>query len=159
MRARTGALALAGAAALAMAPGAASPAAATATAWTVRPGGAITAAAGTTTLKDTTTNTIQTCVSSRMSGTLNSGSGLPGTGIGSFTTAVYNCSQPIGTVHLTSGGLPWHLNLAAYDAGTGVSRGTISHLQLVLTGPGCRAVVNGTSGTAADGVVVVTYTN
>jgi hypothetical protein len=64
-----------------------------------------------------------------------------------------------GQPRLTTRGLPWHLNLVSYDAGTGVSRGTISHVQLVLTAPGCSAVVNGTSGTAADGVVAVTYTN
>jgi len=29
----------------------------------------------------------------------------------------------------------------------------------MLTGPGCSAVVNGTSGTTADGVVAVSYAN
>jgi hypothetical protein len=158
MRARIGGLALAGVAAMAMSPAAVPSAAATATTWTVRPSGAITATAGKTTLKDTTTDLIENCKSSRMSGTLKGGSGLHGTGIGSISTAAYNCPSPIvPPFRLTARGLPWHLNLVSYDAGTGVSRGTISHLELALTGPGCSAVVNGTSGATADGVVAVSY--
>jgi hypothetical protein len=56
-------------------------------------------------------------------------------------------------------GQPWHLNLTSYGSGTGVSRGTISHLKFVLTGPSCSATINGTSGTTADGVVAVGYAN
>jgi hypothetical protein len=55
--------------------------------------------------------------------------------------------------------LPWRLTLVSYDAGTGVSRGTLGHLKFVLMGPACTAVVNGTNGTAADGVVAVRYAN
>ena len=55
--------------------------------------------------------------------------------------------------------VPWHLNLVSYNAGTGVSRGTISHLELLLTGPGCSAVVSGTSGSTAGGVLAVSYAN
>lgn len=87
MRIRSGGLALAGAAALVMGPGAASSAAATATTWTVRPGGAITAKAGTTKVADTTTGSVLNCDSSRMSGTLKGGTGLAGTGIGTITSA------------------------------------------------------------------------
>lgn len=39
-----------------------------------------------------------------------------------------------------------------------MTRGTISHVQVVLSGA-CTAVVNGTSGTSSDGVVTGTYTN
>lgn len=56
-------------------------------------------------------------------------------------------------------GLPWRLNLSSYDAHTGVSRGTISHLQLAFSSHRCSALINGTSGSASDGVVVVTYAN
>lgn len=160
MRMRIGGLMLAGAAILAMGLGTATSAAATATTWTVRPGGAITAKAGKTALKDTTTGSVLTCSSSHMSGTLKGGSGLHGTGIGSITTAAYDCSMPVRLVlKLTPRGLPWHLNLVSYNAGTGVSRGTISHVELVFTGPSCSAVINGTSGTTADGVVAVSYAN
>ena len=168
MRVRIFGLTLAGAAALALGLGTASSAAlssaalssaaATAMTWTVRPGGAITATAGKTTLKDTTTGSVLICKSARMSGTLKGGSGLAGTSIGSVTTAAYNCPSPIlPPFRLTARGLPWHLNLASYDAAAGVSRGTISHLKLVLTGPSCSAVVNGTGGTTPDGVLAVSY--
>jgi hypothetical protein len=152
-----GAAALAGAAVLAPAQGAVS--SATETTWTVRPGGAIMATAGKTTLKDTTTDLIETCRSSRMSGTLKGGSGLPGTGIGSISAAAYDCTIPVGTIKLTPRGLPWHLNVVSYDAATGVSRGTITHLELALSSSACSAMVNGTSGPAADGMVAVSYAN
>jgi hypothetical protein len=161
MRIRIGGLALAGAAAvLAMGPGVASSAAATTKTWTIRPGGAITATAGKTTVKDTMTSTELLCNSARMSGTLNGGVGLQSTGIGSIATATFHCPSPITPpFRLTARGLPWHLNMASYNTRTAVGRGTISHLELMLTGPSCSAVVNGTSGTTADGVVAVSYAN
>jgi hypothetical protein len=128
-------------------------------AWTVRPGGSITATANKATLTDSTTGSTLSCSPARMSGTLDAGSGLPGTGIGSITTAALQCAGPTGWPRLTTRGLPWHLTLVSYDAGTGVSRGTLGHLKFVLTGPACTAVVNGTSGTAAGGVVTVRYAN
>ena len=158
MRTRLAVVALTGAAVLATGPGAAPPSAAATATWTVRPGGAITAKAGATKLNDTTTGNVLNCKSSSMSGTLKAGSGLAGTGIGSITAAAYDCSMPFGLQFLlTPRGLPWHLNLAAYDVGTGVSRGTISHVELTLTGPGCSATINGTSGSGADGLVAVSY--
>ena len=51
-----------------------------------------------------------------MSGALKHGGGLTGTGIGSITTAAYDCATPIGVIQLTARGLPWHLNLTSYDA-------------------------------------------
>ncbi len=160
MRTRLAVVALTGAAALAAGPGVAPSAAATTAAWTVRPGGAITAKAGAARLTDTTTNVFLSCKPARMSGALKAGSGLPGASIGSITAASYDCSMPIGPqFRLSPRGLPWHLNLVSYDAGTGVSQGTISHLQLFLTGPACAAAVNGTSGTTSDGVVRISYAN
>ena len=50
--------------------------------WTVKPGGAITAKSGTTTLTDKNTGNKLTCSSSKATGTLKSGKGLSGTGIG-----------------------------------------------------------------------------
>jgi hypothetical protein len=156
---RIGSLAVAGIALTAGA-GAVSPAAASATVWSVRPGGAITATAGKTTLKDTTTDSELACNSAHMSGTLNGGIGLQGTGIGSIATATFHCPSPIvPPLRLTARGLPWQLNMVSYDTSTAVGRGTISHLELMLTGPSCSAVVNGTSGTTADGVVAVSYAN
>lgn len=161
MRTLVNAMILAGAAVLATGPGAGSPAAATSTTWTVHPGGTITAAAGKTTLTDTKNGDTLTCASSGMRGTLKPGSGLPGAGIGSITVAVYQCPTPIFSYRLTPLGLPWRLTAISYDARTGVTRGTISHLQLAFSIPEvfCSAVVNGTSSTASDGVVAVSYSN
>jgi len=155
-----GAAILTGAAILAASPGAAS--AATAKTWTVRPGGKIAAISGKIVLTDTPTGATMWCGSSRMSGPLRSGSGLPGTGIGSLTTAVFSqCSAGPFPATVTARGLPWRLNLTSYDRSTGVARGTISHLQ-INAAPSfaqCTAVIKGTSGTAPDGVVAVSYTS
>jgi hypothetical protein len=153
------AAALAPAAVLAAGPSAAS--AATARTWTVSPGGAVTATAGKTTLKDTPTGAMIPCASSRMSGTLNAGGGLPGAGIGSFTTAAYSrcAAGGLQEAKLTARGLPWQLNLSSYDQQTGVARGTISHLKINVGSilNQCTAVINATSGTAPAGVVPVSY--
>jgi hypothetical protein len=161
MRTGKGAVVLALAALLVTGPGVASSVAATTRTWTVRPGGAITATAGKTTLTDTKTGSTASCDSSRMSGTLRSGSGLPGTGIATITSAAFRCPTPIGAYTLTPRGLPWHLNLNSFDRGTGASHGTISHVQLAFSiiGAPCSAVINGTSGTAADGMVAITYSD
>ena len=157
MRTQVGAAALAGAALLAIGSGARSPAAATTMTWTVKPGGAVAGKAGMTTLRDTTVNTVVNCRSATMTGSLEAGSGLPGAGIGSITAAAFSCPAPITGVKLTARGLPWRLNLSGYDRRTGVARGTVSHLELGFSGPGCSAVINGTGGAASDGVVAVSY--
>ena len=153
---------LAGAAVLAASAAAAAPAAATTKTWTVHPGRKIAAMSGKIILTDTPTGAMVSCGSSRMSGTLKSGCGLPGTGIGSFTTAVYSqcAAGPFGAT-VTARGLPWPLNLTSYNRRTGVARGTISHLQINVA-PSfaqCTAVVKGTGGTAPDGVMPVSYTS
>src|SRR5215831_12711036 len=58
--------------------------------FTISPGGAITASAGTTTLKDTNTGSVLTCKTSNSSGTLKKGSGIPGTNLGSITALSFN---------------------------------------------------------------------
>jgi hypothetical protein len=159
MRTVIGAIALAAAAVLALGPGAASSAAANAGTWTVRPGGAVTAMAGKTVLTDTKSGTALTCASSDLSGTLKTGGGLPGTSIGTFTTAAYRCPTPIFSYHLTPRGLPWHLNTISYDQATGVTRGTISHLELAFQIPEifCSALLGGTGGATSGGTVAVSY--
>jgi len=151
---------LTGAAILAASPGAAS--AAAAKTWTVRPGGKIAAMSGKIILTDTPTGATMPCESSRISSTLKAGNGLPGSGIGSLATAVFSrCSAGPFPGTVTARGLPWRLNLTSYDRSTGVARGTISHLQ-INAAPSfiqCTAVIKGTSGTAPDGVVAVSYTS
>jgi hypothetical protein len=137
-------------------------AAPTATTWTVQPGGAITATSGSLTLTNPPSGSVSdTCTLSTMSGTLKAGSGLPGPGIGSISMAAFRGCGHIASQDLKARGLPWHLNLVSYDAATGVSRGTISHLKIAFAPApgGCTAVVNGTSGSNPDGVVAVTYAN
>jgi hypothetical protein len=148
------------AAVLAIATCAASPAAAAPKTWTIRPGGTITATAGTTTLADAPTGAEFLCASSGMSGTLKAGSGLPGGGIGSLATAAYSSCDAGGFgVKVSARGLPWRLNLTSYDPRTGVAGGTISHLEIDVAGTGlaCTAAVNATSGTVPDGMVAVSY--
>lgn len=129
--------------------------------WTVRPGGSLMAKSGNFTVTDTKTGAMFTCVSAVLTGTLNGGSGLPGTGIGSVTTVSIGACGNLGMFTVTPGGLPWHVNLASYDATKGVVTGSLTHLQFHLTGNSfsCHAVIDGTSGTARDGIVKFSYAN
>ena len=99
------------------------------------------------------------CASSKVAGTVKSGSGLAGNGIGTIPSATFStCTSPAGVKFtVRARDLPWRLNLSSYDSATGVTRGTISHVQVALYGA-CTAVVNGTSGTSSDGVVTGTCT-
>ena len=105
--------------------------------WTVKPGGAITAKAGKTTLTDKSTDSVLTCTSSSGKGTVKKGSGLSGTGIGSITALSFsNCTGPLGltfTVHTTH--FPWHLNAKTFSGG--VTTGTITGIHATLSGPSC----------------------
>jgi hypothetical protein len=128
--------------------------------FTISPGGAITATAGTTTLKDTNTGSVLTCTSSTSSGTLKSGSGVSGANLGSITKLSFsNCTGPLGlTFTVTNSGFPWTLSGTSYNAGTGTTTGFINHIKSKLTGPSCSANVGGTTATAF-GKVKVTYKN
>jgi len=127
--------------------------------FSIHPGGAITAAAGKTTLKDTNTGSVLTCTSSSSSGTLKSGSGIAGTNIGSITKLSFsNCTGPLSltfTVHTTH--FPWHLNAVSFSSG--VTTGTITGIHATLSGPSCSAVVDGTGATANNGKVTAKYSN
>jgi len=57
---------------------------------------------------------------------------------------------------VTSKGLPWRISFTSYNATTDVVAGTVSGVKVVLTGS-CDAAVNGSSGSAADGVVSAVY--
>lgn len=132
--------------------------AAIAATWTVTPGGTVTGTAGTTTLKDTSTNTVLTCKSSSTTTTLKKGSGLAGAGIGSITALSFaSCTGPLGiTFTVTSNKLPWHLNAVSYASG--VTHGTITGINATLSGPSCSALVAGTTATTT-GTVKATYSN
>jgi len=129
--------------------------------WTVRPGGPVSMKSGKLILTDTATGAALTCPPTVLSGTLKSGSGLPGTGIGSIT-AVHSlfCPTPQGiSFTLRARDLPWHMNVLSYNATTGVVTGSLSHLQIGVSGTACTAVIDGTSGTASDGTVKFRYTS
>jgi hypothetical protein len=130
-----------------------------ATSWTVRPGGPISMKSGTYTLKDTLTGTTIICASSSLSGTIKSGSGHSGTGIGSIATVSISYCGNLGMYTLTPGDLPWHLNTKSYNPATGVVTGSLSHIHLTLAAPNCHAGIDGTSGGASDGIVTFTYAN
>lgn len=146
---------------LAIGPGVTPSFASAARTWTVTPGGDAVATSGVIVLKDTKTGRKGTCASSKVSGTIKAGSGLPGTGIGSVTSAAFHtCTGPAGVrFTVTASGLPWQINLSAYDPDTGVVHGTVSHIRVVLSGQACSAVVNATNATTANGAVRAAYTD
>ena len=127
--------------------------------WTVKPGGAITAKAGVTTLKDTNTGSVLTCKTSSGKGTAKKGSGLSGTGIASITALSFNsCTGPLGlTFTVKTAHFPWHLNAKTFSGG--VTTGSITGIHATLSGPSCSAVVDGTSATANNGMVTAKYSN
>lgn len=134
---------------------------ATGTTWTVSPGGTATATItpGTLTLTDTRTGAMGTCKTSTVTGTVKSGSGLSGEDIGAVTAATFGGCTALGSVPMkvTADGLPWQISFASYNPQLQVVRGTVSGIKITLTGRYCDAVVNGTSGAAADGTVSAVY--
>lgn len=139
------------------------PGAAAAGTWTIQPGGSIKAKAssGQITITDRTTGTRLKCLASTASGTLNSGSGLPGTDVGSLSAVSFgDCYGGGGgpTFVPKPAGLPWHVNLSSYNAAAGVARGMISHLAITV-GKTCSFVIDGTSATGSNGRVPFRYTD
>jgi hypothetical protein len=136
----------------------------TATTWTVTPGGPITAALhhpGLAIFADITTSKyLDTCSTSSLTGSLQSGSGLPGRDIGSVTAvSLSRCFT--GTTY-TSSGFPWHLDALSYSAATGVTSGRVSGIHLAYSSagaPGCSGIVDGTSATADNGTIPFRYNN
>src|SRR6266568_4096811 len=129
--------------------------------WTIKPGGGFTAASGQGTFKDTRTGNSFTCQSLSLTGTLKSGSGLPGPGAGSIPAVGFtNCTSPLNLnlrYPLRATALPWHVSLSSDNSG--VVTGTIGHIQVVDKSPGCNFVLDGTGATAGDGHVQFRYTN
>lgn len=129
-----------------------------ATTFTVKPGGAITAKAGKTTLKDKNTGSTLSCASSSGKGSVKKGSGLSGTGIGSISALSFStCTGPLNlTFNVKTTAFPWKLNAISFS--NGVTTGTITGIRATLSGPSCTATVGGATATA-KGTVKVTYTN
>jgi hypothetical protein len=123
--------------------------------WTVSPGGSFSGHTGTTELADTTTgHAAIICASSSSRGKFKSGSGLPGTGIGSITVMSFRG----GCFTLTAGRLPWKVNAKSYESTTGITAGTIMGVHLRFTDPTfCDLTADGTSATAGNGTVRFRY--
>lgn len=160
MRKRVGATALTlMAAALTVGLSATSSLATTAT-WTVRPGGAVTGSAGTTTLKDTTAGITVTCTSASATGKLKSGTGLSGAGIGTITSMTFNnCTAEGQTLTISTGTVAYKLNALTYTATSGVTHGSISKIHFSVSSSLCSFTVDGTGATLNNGKIKTTYTN
>jgi len=133
-----------------------------ATTWTVKPGGALTATAGTTTLTDSTASQSITCTSSVAKGTLKTGSGLAGKGLGTVTSLTFKGCSILGqSVSATiKGTMP--LNGVSYNATTKTASMTITKIHGKITVPSlsCSATIDGaTSATAHNGMVKATFAN
>lgn len=125
----------------------------TAATWTNKPGGAISAKAGTTTVTDSTAGQSVTCATSTAKGSFKSGSGLSGTGIGTVTSISFNNCSILGmniTVTLT-GTMP--VNATSYNATTKVAKMAITKIHGSLSASGCSATIDGTAAAAHNGMV------
>jgi len=129
--------------------------------FTVHPGGAF-SFSGSGQVRDATnpSHVVAKCSSIKLSGTLKSGSGLSGTGIGTIKTASFTgCAIGTITVNVAVHGLPWKENATSFNATTGVTTGNISGIDLVATAPGCSATLDGTAAGANNGKTKINYTN
>lgn len=133
--------------------------AATAATWHVSPGGNFVAKSGKTTLKDPKTGTTLACKSSSGKGSAKKGSHSSGAGLGTIGSLSFSsCTGPLGlTFTVKSSHLPWKLNGVSYKSG--VTTGTITGIHATLSGPSCKATVDGTGATKDNGKVKATYTN
>ncbi|GEM_PF-1004504 len=126
--------------------------------WTVTPGGSFTAKSGPAIFTDTVSGAVINCVSANMTGSLKSGSGLPGKGLGTVKSLTFvTCTLAGASVSMSSGPVAWLLNAVSYKLG--VMHGTITGIHFAITGSGCSAVVDGTGATARNGHVKITFTN
>src|SRR6266704_2669470 len=123
--------------------------------WTVKPGGAITAKAGTTTLKDTNTGSTLTCASSSGKGSVKSGSGLSGTGVTTGTiTGIHatlsgpSCSAVVdGTGPTANNGRV----TAKYSNGTGKLTTTGAGNLHIYHVSGCAGLIHSGDGSSFHG--------
>ena len=136
---------------------AAAPAFATAATWTVKPGGATTGKAGTTTVKDVTASQSVTCASSATKGSFKTGKGLSGTGIGTVTSlTVSGCSVLGMSISVTiTGKMP--VNALSFNSTKKTVSMSITKIHGSLSANGCSATIDGTGAAAHNGMVKATY--
>ena len=132
------------------------------TTWTVKPGGTVTGTAGKTVVTDVTKGQSVPCTSSVATGTLKSGRGLAGAGIGTITSFAFKGCNVSGfnvSVKLTG---KMALNAVSYNATTKVASMTITKIHGTISVPApisCSATIDGTGATAHNGMVKATFTN
>ncbi len=127
----------------------------TAATWTVSPGGSFSGSAGQTTMWDSTSNAQFPCLDSQLTGSLKSGTGLIGTGIGTITSLTLdNCSLG-GTI--STGTVAWLLSAHSYSTTTGVTTLTLTKIHFAVSTSGCSYVIDGTSDTADNGKVKIKF--
>jgi len=106
---------------------------------------------------------VLTCKSSQEAATYKSGSGLSGTKIATITSATFsNCTGPAGLALTVTGSAlgtcPWYRNAVSYKAKSGVAQFVIHCVHVVVSGPGCVAVIDGTGGSVFNGTFDIEYT-
>lgn len=158
MPTRPGAVLLtAGTAALAVVLSAVASSAATA-GWTVSPGGHFTGKqSGQVTITDTVTKKSVVCATTAAAGSLKSGTGLRGTGIGRLTSvSLTGCTTIHGPAFtVTAGALPWSLNAVTYIPAKTTTYGTLTGIHLSLAATGCSVTIDGTSAAGDNGSVAI----
>ena len=123
--------------------------------WTVSPGGPVSTPIGRVVLWDTTSHGQFPCSGGTgLTGTLKSGTGLPGAGIGTVTSLDFGSCNGF---PLSSGTVAWPLTAESYRAANKETSAKIGDIHFAVAGSGCSFVVDGTSGTAGNGVVKVKY--
>lgn len=132
------------------------------TPFTITPGGSFTAASSSSVLlKDTTTTNTIKCTTSTATGYFTPGHSPSGAGIGKIKTIFFSgCKAATINVTVTANAANppvWPISLSAYSAPT--STGKITGIHLTVSSAGCNLVIDGTSGTADNGHVPMTYTN
>jgi hypothetical protein len=112
-------------------------------------------------ITDTTAKQSVTCTSSVAKGTLKTGSGLAGAGLGTIASLAFKGCTILGqTVAATiTGKMP--LNGVSYNATTKTASMTITkiHGTISVASLGCSATVDGTAAAAHNGMVKATYSN
>jgi hypothetical protein len=126
--------------------------------WTVDPGGSF-KASGPAQVADSKTDGAVRCASLMLGGKLQTELET-GTGVGSITSvSATDCTIGTIAVKVAAQGVPWTLNAVGYDSSTGETTGSIAGIDLVVTGSGCSATLDGTATGADDGLTTFTYTN
>jgi hypothetical protein len=135
------------------------------TTWTVDPGGAF-SVSGDFQTTDTSTSAVTKCTKVSLSGTLKSGSGLPGSGIGKITKAAFSgCTLGSDKITAKAEGLPWLVDAKGYDKAYGNNRSRLviliwlgwRRIRIWITFSSCDAVVQGS--TAKNGYTYLSYSN